>query len=59
MGSFNVDNPETNPTDTYLDKHSSDFPDAMQDESDDDTTKRPRRKLKEKKDSSLTVQTIG
>ena len=49
-GSFNVDNPETNPTDTYLDKHSSDFPDAMQDESDDDTNKKTKKKAKKKKE---------
>ena len=49
-GSFNVDNPETNPTDTYWDKHSSDFPDAMQDESDDDTNKKTKKKAKKKKE---------
>lgn len=49
-GSFNVDNPETNPTDTCSDKHSSDFPDAMQDESDDDTNKKTKKKAKKKKE---------
>ena len=49
-GSFNLGNPETNPTDTHLDKHSSDFPDAMKDESDDDTNKKTKKKAKKKKE---------